>query len=124
MTSEIKVGDQTIKVTANAGTPYWFKWIFQEDLIRYISFINDDTKDTDDRASVSIDVAGKLLYTMAMQNRSQDNTQYTTQTFFKWLTQFETADIMSATTDIWRAYDTQSKTTSAEKKEDAQPTEK
>lgn len=124
MTSEIKIGDKTISVTANSATPYWFKSIFTEDLIRYISFINNAENDEDDRTAISINVAGQLLYTMAMQYDGADNTKLSFNTFLKWLEQFGSADVLSATQDIWKAYDKQTEVTSEEKKEDAQPTEK
>ena len=124
MTSEITVGNKVINVTANAGTPYWFKNIFQEDLMRYVSFINSDENTDEDKTAISIDVAGKLLYVMAMQYEKADNSKLGWNTFFKWLEQFETADVLRATRDIWGAYDTQTESTSTPKKEDAQPTEK
>lgn len=119
MIRNITIQGKEIPMLATAATPYRYKHMFHEDLMK-ILLAKQGGEDSD----VDTDFIGKLAYIMTMQAQGADMTKLNQETFFAWLDQFDPLSVTMAGEAIVDLYVAQSVQTSAPKKKDGEPTGK
>lgn len=118
MVKDVKIGDQTVAMAANAATPFLYVQIFHdEDPLQILS------KLTEENQMAGAAVLMKLGYVMAMhaQKSLSEMLKLKTEDFYAWLERFDYMDLLSAAKDIRDIYFHQTKTMSelsASKKKD------
>lgn len=114
MYKEIQLGGKTIPMLTNATTSFRFKQIFKTDLLAVFS-----GRITDGQEEIVI----QLAYVMAKQAEKADMNKLNTDTFYKWLEDFETADFFDKTEEIMNLYAGQTESEAEAKKNTDQPIE-
>lgn len=89
----VKIGDVDVEMVSNGATPYRFKQIFREDYFRIATKKNRD-------ASENVDTMIKVGFVMAMQAKKADMAKLNEESFYQWLEQFGTFDVISVVPDI------------------------
>lgn len=114
MYKEIKIGDKTIPMLANAATPIRYKMIFHKDILKALKSINNDDLDT---ASI-----GELAFMMSMQSEAQSGkvklSELNFDKYLEWLEQFNPLDIEMSAEDIVNLYSADAETSSEPKKKE------
>jgi len=108
MFKEIKIGEQIIPMIANGATPYRYRQLFHKDIITKMN----EGVNADDAA----EMASELAFIMAKSAEKADMSSLNLEAFDKWLSQFETFDIVQASEQIFSVYVGQEVTTSTAKK--------
>ena len=122
MTGVVKIGTHEIEMTANAATAYRYRNLFQQDL--YVQLQESIQGGKHSKASLT-DVIPRLGYVMALQSKGAEACQRANfESFMEWLSQFEASEPLEAGSDIMDLYNAQRATTSTEKKEAGQLSEK
>lgn len=119
MIQNITIQGKEIPMLATAATPYRYKHVFHEDLMKILLAQQDG-----ETFEVDTDFVGKLAYIMTMQAQGADMTKLNQETFFAWLDLFDPLSITMAGEAIVSLYMGQSVQDSAAKKKDGEPTEK
>lgn len=118
-TIKMKLADGTKKefgFLAVGSTPYRYKQIFKQDLMRDISkLINKDLDAIGDDADFS--VTDKLAFVMNCQAEKIDLNLQNNDTFLEWVDQFETAELFNHISDFIGIYLGNKGSTSNPKKE-------
>lgn len=112
MYGEIKIGQQSVAMAANAASPIFYKSIFHKDFLTQVQQDDPDPM-----------LFAEMGYVMAMQSDHsiEEMTKLSQADYIEWLTQFEAMDIVTKTGEIGNLYFGQTKETSkAKKKEDRQ----
>lgn len=107
MYKDIKIGDKTVGMLANAASPYIYKQIFHEDFLQKIQSKEPDA-----------DLFQKMGYVFVKQAEVHDLSELmklTFEGFLEWLTEFDPMDIMLATGEIGNLYYTQRESSSVPK---------
>lgn len=113
MIKDVKIGDQTVAMAANAATPIRFATVFHEDPMRGLDELQKGGEADAGRATSLI---MKLGYVMAMTAEKKDLTKLSEDDFVEWLEGFELQDFMEATNDIVAVYLGNKKMLSSSKK--------
>lgn len=111
MYGKVKIGNREIEMIANAATPYKYKGVFGEDLLRLL-YSAQAKKDM----MLVADKAAEIAYIMAMQAKNEDFGKLNEQTFEKWLEDFEPLDFVKGSDKILIFYFKQQKTESKARK--------
>lgn len=119
MIQNITIQGKEIPMLATAATPYRYKHVFHEDLMKILL-----AKQDGEGPDVDTDFIGQLAYIMTMQAQGADMTKLNQETFFAWLDQFDPLSVTLAGESILNLYAAQSVQTSTGKKKDGEPTEK
>ena len=109
----VEVGNNEISMVSNGATPYRFKQVFKRDLLKFFADAVDGKVDDGDAA----DIAQKLGYIMAMQAEKADMMKLNEETFYSWMEQFESSDLVAAAEEIIGIYTGNMSQTSIPKKE-------
>lgn len=112
MYKDVKIGEKSIPMKANAATLIRYRQIFKRDLLKSMGAATDE---------IDAGVIQELAYVMAMAAAGEDLTKLNEDTYIEWLENFEQFDILDPETatdivNVWSA----SKVTASEakKKED------
>jgi len=97
MTSEVKIGDKTITLTANGATPLFYKQFFGKDLLKSIT-------ESDDGLVLANDCVPELAFIMAKQADKADMMKLTQNHYIEFLTLFNALDLPLAGKDIFDVY--------------------
>lgn len=116
MIRNIVIDGQSVPMLATGATPYRYKSVFREDLMRLLMESGKDGAEGD------TSFIAKLAYIMAKQAEGADMARLNEDTFLAWLDQFEPLSVPLAGEEIMDLYAGSSAQTSAEKKKDAPPT--
>ena len=93
MKKTIKIGDKEVTFRASALTPFIYKRLFNEDLMKVITTIGE-TNDVDKMFG--------LAYVMKIQAESNNpaddmkNGKITLEGYYEWLDEFEQSDVLNA----------------------------
>ena len=92
MTTEIKLGDNIVKLCGNAATAVRYKQVFRNDLLMSFKGMTAEDFDTD--------VVKQLAFIMMQQAAGADFKQVTFDDFISWLEQFEETEVLEAAAEI------------------------
>lgn len=107
--------NRTIGFLAVGSTPYRYKQLFRQDLLKDITkMINKDRTVSDD---ADFSVIDKLAFTMNCQAEKKDMNLQNYETFLAWVDEFETSELMDHASDIIGVYLGNKESTSDPKKE-------
>lgn len=95
MFGKVKIGNKEVEMVANAATPYRYQQIFGEDYLKKV---------TGKEEADPTDFFAKIGFVMAMQAAKKDLSKVNRETFYKWLEDFEPADVFNATSEIADIY--------------------
>lgn len=90
MRKEVNIGGTMVTLEANAATPWRFKNVFHEDLLRLLNQTVDDEM-------LAVDTISRLAYVMMMQAEG-DTKNATEDKFIAWLEGFEPETFMDTDT--------------------------
>lgn len=107
MTREIKIGDRSVLMSANAATTYRFKQVFKKDILRIMM---------DEKAEQDDDDIMKLAYIMAQQAAGADMTKLNEETYIGWLEGFEPFAFFVASAEIMNLFQQQKEPGEEQKK--------
>lgn len=118
MTKTIVIGDEEVKLTANAGVDFIYQQIFREDPLRIQAGLAGDP----DAGAAAVPLFQKLGFVMAMMaTRSPGElARLSVEDFYSWICQFERMDYIDAIPAISEVYNGQRQTSSKEKKSSGQ----
>lgn len=101
MTKTIRLdGGKELKLAANAATPFRYKQLFNEDLLK---LFYKSTKSEDD-GMVLGDVCAKLAYIMNQQAEQVDMNTISMDAFFSWLENYDAMELISVGKQIMDTY--------------------
>lgn len=107
--------NRTIGFLAVGSTPYRYKQLFRQDLLKDITkMINKDRTVSDD---ADFSVIDKLAFTMNCQAEKKDMNLQNYETFLAWVDGFETSELMDHASEIIGVYLGNKESTSDPKKE-------
>lgn len=95
----IKLGNKDVPMEGNAATPYRYRQIFHEDMLKVVT-----SPDLLEQGDVIADVSTKLAFVMAKSAEKADMNQLNIESFYSWLEQFDGMDIMIRGEDIIQLY--------------------
>lgn len=130
---EVKIGKTVIPMKSNAATPWRFKQIFHQDLLKELNRLSNKIntekaeKLNDDETNAGLDMSDiwiKVGFIMAMQASDIHYSKINEESFYKWLEQFENGEPSEAMEDIVDLWNGNAKTSTEPKKQDAEPSEK
>lgn len=107
---EVKIGNKTIQMEANANTPRYYRQIFGKDMIVQMMTTLNGVKNGKVTEDLTLELAENLAYVMAKQANEGIGT------VDDFLSQFGVFDIYNATEDIFSVWQSNEKTTSEAKK--------
>lgn len=96
MYGKVKIGNKEIEMVANGATPYRFKQLFHEDLLRLA------VKSGDEIDNVNLFIQAGFI--MAKQAEKADFSTLNIEDFYNWLEEFEANDVAMAAGDIANIY--------------------
>lgn len=105
-----------VAMRGSAATPYRYKQIFHEDMLKVTQSIGED-------GAASIDFAMKVGYVMAMQASNTDMQKLSEDTFVEWCDQFGFDAMLEAVEGILDIYSGNAQTDSDAKKNPAPQSE-
>lgn len=108
MYAEIKIGDQSVPMEANAATPFRFKQVFGKD---FLALAQKGLADAE-----AGEVGVELAFIMAQQGAKADMSHLNVETFYEWLSQFGPNDVYGCLGDVMDLYNGNTRTTSTAKK--------
>lgn len=108
MYKEIKVGDKTIPMEANAATSYRFKHLFKRDILKLMLDAESMEEEPDD--------VMKLGYVMTMQAAKEDFSVKSFDDYIAWLEGFDPLDLLLASQDIVGLFNANKASTVQQKK--------
>lgn len=99
--------DALTPMLANAATPYRYKSIFGEDLIKKIA--SSSTINSDGTGTVTVNFVGELAFVMAMQAAAHSDKnikmdKLNEEKFVEWLEQYDSLSMENASNDIFEVY--------------------
>lgn len=100
MIKDVKIGDQTVAMAANAATPIRFATVFHADPMRGLSELQKGGNAEGDATNLIM----KLGYIMAMTAERKDFAKLSEEDYIEWLEQFELMDFIAAANDIIAVY--------------------
>lgn len=114
MTKEIMIGGVPMRFTGNAATPYRYKQVFHNDILKI--FMEQGTAMETDRIM-------ELAYVMHLQAEGYTNERYITETsddYIAWLEQIDFSEFLTSVPEILSVWIDTSKQSSIAKKKSAQ----
>lgn len=131
MFGKVKIGEREVEMVANAATSYRYKQVFNEDLLVIFSgaykaksrIEDDDTPEEKARKASEaeaeyIEIAEKIGFILSQQASKQDFQKINIDTFYEWLEQFTTSDLIRACDKIMAIFYANEKSSSTPKKKD------
>lgn len=111
----LTIAGREVPMVANAATPYRFKGVFHEDLLRFFQDVTDNGMEGMNTA----EMMQKLGYIMAMQAEKADFSKISPESFVEWLETFEDPmSVLMVSGQIMGIYTGQIETDSKAKKEE------
>jgi len=111
----LTIDGREVPMIANAATPYRFKGVFHEDLLRFFQEVS--SKGLEDMGTA--EVMQKLGFIMAMQAEKADFSKINTDKYVEWLEGFsEPMALLMAAGQIMGVYTGQTETDTTAKKEE------
>lgn len=107
-------GQKEFAFKAVASTPYYYRMIFREDILRKMSEVSNDGK-TLNMEKIDTTMADKLAFVMNQQAEEKDMENLNFDDFLKWLDQFDGMAILNRSQDIMEIYTGQQQSTSEDK---------
>lgn len=105
-------GGRELNLTANAATPFRFKQLFNQDLLK---LFNESSKNEENNLMMT-DILSQLAYIMNKQAEKKDMNDISMDDFFSWMEDFEPMDFVNAGPDIINTYFASTLTSSENKK--------
>ena len=100
MIKDVKIGDQTVAMAANAATPIRFASVFHEDPMKGMTALQNGGNAEGDATSLIM----RLGFIMAMTAAHRDFSKLKEDDYITWLEQFELMDFITAANDIIAVY--------------------
>lgn len=110
MYGSVKIGSKVVEMSANAASPYFYKRTFGEDFL--LAAQRTETPD------IYIYVKMGFIMAQTAQKSLEDLCKLKESDFLKWVSEFNTVDIMNALPEIVSLYAAQESGDSTPKKED------
>lgn len=93
-------GGKTVELAANAATPFRFKQLFNEDLLK----IFHQGSQSEENQMMIADVVTKLAFIMNRQAEGADMNKISMDDFYSWLEDYEPMDFIMVSQDVIEAY--------------------
>ena len=94
-------GGKELKLAANAATPFRYKQLFNEDLLR---IFQQSTENKDGDTAILADVVSQLAFIMNRQAENVNMNSLSMDEFYAWLEGFEPMELVLAGQDIIDTY--------------------
>lgn len=104
----IKIGDTELEMVTTAVTAYYYKRVFDEDLLVFLNAEHEEGE--------YFYVAEQLAYIMNCDAKKEDMLHLSWETYFEWLNQFAQIDMMRAASAVIGFFKQSQKTASTPKK--------
>lgn len=101
MVKTLKIGSGEVTLTANAATPYRYKQLFNEDLLKL--FADSANKSEAENMNLT-DTVMKLCFVMMKQAEKADMSLLSEEDFLTWLEGYDPMDIIYVGQDIINIY--------------------